>query len=202
MTRLCFATNNRHKLDEVSSLLKRDFDLVGLDDIGFKEELAEDFFTLEENSNQKAEFIFNRFHLPCFADDTGLEVDALNGQPGVFSARFAGPQRNSSDNIRLLLQKLEGVKNRKARFRTVITLVERKGVTQQFEGIVKGEIIQQARGSEGFGYDPIFLPDGHTETLAEMTLEKKNVISHRGIAVGKLVMYLNYRGRGTSAATW
>jgi XTP/dITP diphosphohydrolase len=190
MTRLCFATNNRHKLDEVASLLKHSFDVVGLADVAFNKELAEDFFTLEENSKQKAEFIFNTFQLPCFADDSGLEVDALNGAPGVNSAHYAGPQRSHADNLELLLQKLEGITNRKAQFRTVITFIETSGQAMQFEGIVKGVILHQARGIQGFGYDPVFLPEGFEKSLAEMNMEEKNRISHRASAVRKLVDFL------------
>ena len=190
MTQLCFATSNRHKLDEVRSFLKGRYELVGLDEIGFAGELAEDFFTLEENSRQKAEFVFKNFQLPCFADDTGLEVAALNDAPGVLSARYAGPQRNSASNTALLLKNMEGVANRKARFRTAITFIETSGSIKQFEGVVKGEILARARGQEGFGYDPVFLPNGYNKSLAEMTMEEKNKISHRAIAVGKLVEYL------------
>ena len=190
MPRFCFATNNRHKLEEVANLLKGSFDLVGLNDIGFKGELAEDFLTLEENSRQKAEFIFRNYQMPCFADDTGLEVVALNGEPGVLSARFAGPHKSSADNMTLLLKKLEGISNRKAQFRTVITLIEITGQVKQFEGVVKGEILPQPRGQAGFGYDPVFLPDGLDKTLAEMTLPEKNQISHRAKAANKLVEYL------------
>ena len=190
MTRLCFATNSRHKLHEVASLLKNTFDVVSLADIGFNEELAEDFSTLEENSKQKAEFVFYNFQIPCFADDTGLEVEALNGAPGVNSARYAGLQRNAADNMALLLEELKGVANRKAQFRTVITLMESSSQTIQFEGVVQGQILPQARGTDGFGYDPVFLPDGFEKSLAEMTMEEKNEISHRAKAVKKLVDYL------------
>jgi XTP/dITP diphosphohydrolase len=190
--KLCFATNNRHKLEEVASLLNRSFDLVGLHEVGFKGELEEDFFTLEENSKQKATFVFNNFHIPCFADDSGLEVDALNGEPGVHSAHFAGPHRSSADNTDLLLKKMEGIENRSARFRTVITLMD-VGLTKQFEGIVKGKILHTPRGTEGFGYDPVFLPDGFEISLAEMTMSQKNKISHRAMAVFKLVEFLKSR---------
>jgi XTP/dITP diphosphohydrolase len=191
--KICFATNNRHKLGEVANLLHESFELVGLADIGCTGELAEDFFTLEENSKQKAEYVFRKFRLACFADDTGLEVEALKGEPGVHSAHFAGPQRNSADNIALLLEKLAGNPSRKAQFRTVVTLIEQEGAVKQFEGVVRGEITFQPRGAKGFGYDPIFLPDGFDKTLAEMTLEEKNKISHRAIAVGRLVEYLKAR---------
>jgi len=192
MTRLCFATTNRHKLEEVAKLVVANFELVDLNQIGFKGELAEDFFSLEENSNQKAEFVFNNFKLPCFADDTGLEVESLSNEPGVHSAIYAGPQRSSLDNINLLLQKLNRVTNRKAQFRTVITLVEPSGKKIQFEGHVKGTITLEQKGLHGFGYDPIFMPDGFDKTMAEMTMDEKNGISHRGLAIKKLVEYLNF----------
>ena len=138
---------------------------------------------------EKAAYVLKHFNLPCFADDTGLEVDALDGAPGVYSARYAGDQKNSEDNIRLLLENLSGRTDRKARFRTVITLLGLEGV-QYFEGIVNGTILEDKRGSAGFGYDPVFQPDGYRKTMAEMTMEEKNLISHRALAVGKLVHYL------------
>lgn len=188
--RLCFATNNKHKIEEVKHIVGHHFEIVSLADINCNEELPETRETLEGNSLQKAEYVFQHYHTACFADDTGLEVEALNGAPGVYSARYAGPQKNSEDNISLLLQNLEGSTNRKARFRTVITLV---GLTDQpvyFEGIINGTIIPQRRGSSGFGYDPVFVPDGYTRTFAEITLVEKNDLSHRAIAVKKLSEYL------------
>jgi XTP/dITP diphosphohydrolase len=193
MMQLCFATNNNHKIEEVAALLGGHFNLLGLHDIGCNVELAEDFFTLEENSRQKAEFVFNNFNVACLADDTGLEVEALNGEPGVFSASYAGPQRNSQDNTELLLVKLAKFQNRKAQFRTVITYFETKNLVTQFEGIVKGEILHQPKGTEGFGYDPVFRPEGFSKTLAEMTLLEKNQISHRGTAIQKLVKFLSQK---------
>jgi len=186
---LCFATNNEHKLQEVRAHLGPDFSLVGLAEIGCREELPEEQTTLEGNSCQKAEYVFKNFGVSCFADDTGLEVEALLGAPGVYSARYAGEQRNAEDNMRLLLKNLEGMENRKARFRTVITLMT-SGLTRQFEGVVNGRIIYEKRGAGGFGYDPIFLPEGYDKTLAEMTMEEKNNISHRARAVNKLVEFL------------
>jgi XTP/dITP diphosphohydrolase len=186
---VCFATNNQHKIEEVRALLSPDFPLVGLDEIGCYEDLPETQATLEGNSLQKAEFVFNNFKVSCFADDTGLEVTSLNGDPGVYSARYAGPQRNSTENINLLLKNLQGIANREARFRTVITLIT-PAVTKQFEGIVEGYIIDELRGSSGFGYDPVFIPKGFDKTLAEMTLAEKNLISHRALALQKLVGYL------------
>lgn len=193
---ICFATNNEHKLKEIRALLGSEFRLVGLVDIGCNEELAEDQTTLEGNSLQKAEYIFRKFNTSCFADDTGLEVECLNNEPGVFSARYAGEQRSAEDNMNLLLRNLEGKDNRKARFRTVITLITPEGI-RQFEGEVHGKIIDQKRGTEGFGYDPIFLPDGFSKTLGEMTLEEKSAISHRARAFKKLIAYL--KGRKTSS---
>jgi XTP/dITP diphosphohydrolase len=186
---LCFATNNQHKINEVRAHLGPDFHLVGLDEIGCTEELAEDQVTLEGNSFQKAEYVYKNFGVSCFADDTGLEVEALQGAPGVYSARYAGPQRNAADNMKLLLSNLAASENRKARFRTVITLMTPE-FSRQFEGVVNGRIIDEYRGSGGFGYDPIFLPDGYSRTLAEMSMEEKNSISHRARAVNKLVEFL------------
>jgi XTP/dITP diphosphohydrolase len=187
---LCFATNNQHKIQEVRAHLGPDFPLVGLSEIGCVEELREEQSTLEGNSLQKAEYVFKNFGVSCFADDTGLEVDTLHGAPGVISARYAGDQRNAEDNMKLLLKNLEGSKNRKARFRTVITLMT-PAFTRQFEGIVTGQILNEYRGTGGFGYDPVVLPDGYLKTLAEMSMEEKNKISHRAQAVNKLVEFLN-----------
>jgi XTP/dITP diphosphohydrolase len=186
---LVAATNNKHKIEEICQALGDRLAIRTLNEIGCYDDLPETQNSLEGNSLQKARYVFEHYHLPCFADDTGLEVESLNGEPGVYSARYAGEQRNSNDNIDLLLQKLEGRTNRKARFRTIVTLVEVSGVIT-FEGIVKGEIIRERRGSSGFGYDPVFLPDGSGKTLAEMTLEEKNEISHRGVAIRKLADYL------------
>jgi XTP/dITP diphosphohydrolase len=186
---LCFATNNQHKIQEVRAHLGSDFQLVGLAEIGCNDELPEEQPTLEGNSFQKAEYVYKNFGVSCFADDTGLEVEALQGAPGVISARYAGEQRNAEDNMQLLLKNLSGSKNRRARFRTVITLIT-PAFTKQFEGIVTGQIINEHKGSGGFGYDPIFLPDGYNKTLAEMSMEEKNAISHRARAVNKLVEFL------------
>lgn len=191
MRKICFATTNRHKLDEVATMLEGKIELVGLDDVGCHTELAEDFMTLEANSNQKAEFVFQNYHVPCFADDSGLEVEALNGAPGVLSARYAGPQRSNADNIELLLKNLTGLSNLKAQFRTVVTFIDGSGKSTQFEGVLKGEILFSPRGNAGFGYDPIFLPWGYNKTLAEMTIDEKNKISHRALAIRELVNYLS-----------
>ena len=183
------ATNNAHKLSEIRPLLEPDFRILSLQDIGCAEELPETAETIEGNSLQKASYVFERYHLPCFADDTGLEVEALNGEPGVYSARYAGSQRNSADNMALVLQKLAGQTNRRARFKTIITLIGFGGV-KSFEGIIEGVLVSETRGNGGFGYDPIFQPDGSSQTLAEMTLTEKNRISHRAIAIKKLVAFL------------
>lgn len=186
---ICFATNNEHKLAEVQRMLPAEIQLKTLSQIGCTEELPETQSTLEGNSRQKAAYVFEHFNINCFADDTGLEVEALNGKPGVYSARYAGPQRNNQDNIELLLKNLQGKENRKARFRTSVTLVL-DGEYFQFDGIAEGEIITDLKGSQGFGYDPVFKPAGYPKTFAEMTAEEKNQISHRGKAIEKLVAFL------------
>ena len=188
--KLCFATNSRHKVEEVMAVLGRSFQLVTLADVGCKEELPETQETIAGNAYQKASYVWNHYKIPCFADDTGLEVGALNGAPGVFSARYGGPQRNSKDNLNLLLKRLEGFLNREAQFRTVISLILPQG-EWLFEGIVKGVILTELRGTGGFGYDPVFQPHGSLKTLAEMTMEEKNEISHRARAVKKLEAFLN-----------
>ncbi|PRY16300.1 XTP/dITP diphosphohydrolase [Pontibacter ummariensis] len=189
MKQLCFATNNRHKLAEVSQMLAGKYNLLSLQDIGCHEELAEDQDTLEGNSRQKAAYVWENYRVSCFADDTGLEVEALNGAPGVYSARYAGPQRSDNDNIQLLLQNLAAHENRKARFRTSVTLIL-DGKEHQFEGIVEGHITKEWKGNKGFGYDPVFVPEGYDRTFAEMSAEEKNAISHRGRAIRKLVDFL------------
>lgn len=170
-------------------MLGQDFKIESLEDIGCLKELPETQSTLEANSMEKAKYVYDHFNLPCFADDTGLEVDALHGEPGVHSARYAGNQKNSSDNIKLLLKNLNGKENRSARFRTVITLVTSSGI-KQFEGRVEGDIIRERKGDKGFGYDPIFVPYGYEKTFAELNMDEKNRISHRGQAIAKLVEYL------------
>jgi XTP/dITP diphosphohydrolase len=186
---LCFATNNLHKIQEVQSILSGRYTILSLADIGCTEELLEEQDTIPGNSFQKADYVFRTYNVPCFADDSGLEIEALDGAPGVHSAYFAGPHRSHQDNMNLVLSKLSNTENRRAQFRTVITLVT-ASITQQFEGILKGTILAEKRGDGGFGYDPIFLPDGYSKTLAEMSAEEKNQISHRAKAIGKLVDFL------------
>ena len=186
---LVFATNNAHKLSEVQHLLGNKFKLLSLREIDFNEEIPEDHDTLEKNASQKAWYIYNKTNRNCFADDTGLEVDVLGGKPGVYSARYAGEGKNPRDNIIKLLNELDGVENRKARFRTVVALII-DGSEFLFEGIINGKIIDHERGLDGFGYDPIFQPDGYSLTFAEMILEQKNMISHRARAIGLLIDFL------------
>jgi len=187
---LVFATNNHNKLKEVQALIPSQIKLLSLNDIGCLEDIPETQITIEGNAMQKAEYIKQHYGYDCFADDTGLEVEALNNEPGVFSARYAGAQRNADDNMNLLLKKLNGKDNRKAQFKTVIAL-HLNGDIQTFTGICKGEITLQKNGEKGFGYDPIFKPNGFNETFAEMDLELKNTIGHRGKAVNQLVSFLN-----------
>lgn len=189
MKEICFATNNEHKLQEVRLALAPDFRIVSLLEIGCTEELPETGNTLEANAAQKANYVRSKFGITCFADDTGLEVEALNKEPGVFSARYAGPQRNSEENIDHLLNNLQGSSNRMAQFRTVVCWVSQKE-TQFFEGIVKGKIAHERVGTKGFGYDAVFMPEGLTQTFAQMSLEEKNTLSHRALAVRKLVEFL------------
>lgn len=189
MKELCFATNNSYKTEEIRALLGPFFVLKNLKDIGCTEELPETQLTIEGNALQKARYVFDRYQVACFADDTGLEVDALNGQPGVLSARFAGEQRSDQDNMELLLSKLANQTNRKARFKTVIAWMD-AGETKIFEGIVTGTITENRTGTKGFGYDPVFKPGGYDKTFAEMELAEKNLISHRALAVKKLVNFL------------
>jgi len=186
---LVFATNNSHKLKEIRSLLGDSFIILSLADIGFDGEIPETKSTIEGNASQKAFYIHDKFGKNCFADDTGLEIDALDGSPGVISARYAGEHCSFKDNITKVLAELDGVEERNARFRTIISLVI-NGEETQFEGIVNGRIIEERRGADGFGYDPVFLPEGYKITFAEMDLQLKNGISHRGIAVRKLAEYL------------
>lgn len=194
--KIVFATNNPHKLKEIQSLLGNHFQLLSLKEIGFEGDIPENQTTLEGNALEKARYIFDKYAFPCFADDTGLEVDALGGEPGVYSARYAGPLQNygseekrSAANISKLLAKLSGNPNRNARFRTVIAYLDGKE-EHFFEGIVNGSIIDVRRGSEGFGYDPVFIPEGHTGTFAEISLSEKNKISHRARAFALFVEHM------------
>lgn len=204
--KIVFATNNKHKLDEVRNILGEGFEVVSLADIGCTEDIPETGSTLKENAQQKAEYIYNKYGIPCFADDTGLEVEALNGEPGIYSARYAainnaGEGHDSEANMAVLLQKLGGKEKRSAHFKTVICLImdEADSAAQKsspyteplfFEGIVEGEITTVRSGAEGFGYDPIFKPEGYDKTFAELGNDIKNGISHRARAVAKLAEYL------------
>ena len=188
--KLVFATNNQHKLEELKTILDKKFELLSLMDLGCFDEIPEDHDTLEGNASQKAFYIFNKYAVSCFADDTGLEIEALNNEPGVYSARYAGVDRDAGANMRKVLTKLDKINNRSARFRTVISLVV-DGKELQFEGVVNGTILEEKQGEKGFGYDPIFQPDGYKCSFAQMGMEEKNKISHRGRAVRKLVEYLN-----------
>ncbi len=188
--KLVFATNNAHKLEEVAAILGDKVELLSLNDIGCQTDIPETAETLEGNALLKASYIFKNYHLDCFADDTGLEVEALNGAPGVYSARYAGGEgHNSQANMVKLLHELEGKENRKAQFRTAISLIL-DGKEYLFEGVIKGEIIKEKHGDSGFGYDPIFKPEGYNKTFAELGNEIKNKISHRALAVQKLYEFL------------
>ncbi len=189
METLIIATHNKHKLQEIQGMLQGLFEVKGLTDIGCTDEIPETGTELQENAWQKASFVKEHFGYDCFADDTGLEVEALNGAPGVYSARYAGEHCSFDDNVEKMLREMEGKTNRKARFRTVIALIM-NNETYYFEGIVDGEILTERHGSEGFGYDPIFRPEGYEKSFAELTLEEKNRISHRGRAVAKLIEFL------------
>jgi len=187
---LVFATHNTNKLKEIQTLLKNtQFNIKGLQQIGCAEDIAETGNTLDENALIKARYVYKKYNINCFSDDTGLEIDALNGEPGVYSARYAGDSCNADDNINKVLQNLTGVNNRTARFKTVIALII-NGKEYSFEGKVEGEITIARQGEKGFGYDPIFKPIGYPITFAEMSLEEKNKISHRGKAIKKLISFL------------
>lgn len=188
--KLVFATNNKNKIKELELLVGPEINLVGLRDIGCIEELPETQNSIAGNALQKARYVYDNYYIDCFADDTGLEVDALGGRPGVMSARYAGEGRSSEDNMQLLLKEMKGAGDRTARFRTVIALVM-DGSAHLFEGVVEGIILEEKRGAQGFGYDPLFQPIGYDQTFAEMPIELKGSISHRGIAVRKLIDHLN-----------
>ena len=189
MKTLVFATNNKHKLEEVQALIGDEFHLKTLGEIGCTEEIPETGNTFEANASQKSRFIFDRFHLDCFSDDSGLEVDALGGEPGVYSAHYSG-SRDSETNLQLVLDRMQGKSNRAARFRCVISLIL-NGQDYFFEGSVEGSIAEERSGKAGFGYDPIFKPEGYDISFADMPAEEKNKISHRGRAVQKLAEFLS-----------
>ena len=189
MKQLVFATNNQNKLREVSSILDQDIQILSLDDINFKEEIPETSATIEENALQKANYVFKQCGYNCFADDTGLEVEALGGRPGVYSARYAGEEKDSLSNMSKLLQELEGKANRQARFKTVVALIL-EGKEHVFEGIIEGTITEKPLGKKGFGYDPVFIPQGYNTTFAQMSSEEKNKVSHRALAIHKMREFL------------
>jgi XTP/dITP diphosphohydrolase len=186
--KLVFATHNRNKLKEVQALLPKHIEILSLDDIGCTEEIPEEADTIEGNAMAKANYVKQKYGYDCFADDTGLEVSALNGAPGVYSARYAGPQKNDQDNVNKLLEELRGMEDRSARFKTVIALnLDRERIL--FQGIASGVITEKPKGKNGFGYDPVFMPDGYKETFAELALTEKNKISHRAKAMQALIEY-------------
>jgi XTP/dITP diphosphohydrolase len=188
--KIIFATNNENKLMEINNLLGKSFILLSLKEVNILEDIPEDFPTLEENALFKAKYIYNATGMDVFADDTGLEIEALNGSPGVHSARFAGEKKDFQENTKKVLKLMKGKKNRKAKFRTVIALIL-NGTEYRFDGIVSGIILDEKRGTGGFGYDPIFVPEGETKTFAEMSLDEKNSISHRAMAFKKLNLFLS-----------
>lgn len=189
MKKIVFATHNTHKLSEIREIVDRQFKILGLSDIGCNEEIPETGATLQENALQKALYIKKKYGYDCFADDTGLEVDVLGGAPGVHTARYAGDEENSEENMSKMLQELKGETRRTARFKTVIALLQ--GEEQHFfKGIAEGEIVEERRGTYGFGYDPIFAPQGYSKTFAEMEDDEKNKISHRAIAMEQLIGFL------------
>lgn len=191
---LVFATANKNKVSEIQQLIPQTVKLLSLTEIGCFEEIPETKPTIEENASQKAFYVYDTYHYNCFADDTGLEIEALNGRPGVLSARYAGEDKNAEDNMNKILAEMQAISNRKARFKTVVSLVI-EGKELQFEGIVNGSILTEKRGTKGFGYDPIFVPDiAQGRSFAEMELFEKNKISHRAVAVNKLVEYLKKLG--------
>lgn len=192
MHKLVFATNNRHKLDEVAAKIAGEIELLTLNDIGCYDDIEEIGTTFKQNASIKSRFIYGKYNLDCFGDDSGLEIDALNGEPGVYSARYAGEHGNHTANIKKVLDNLEGETNRKARFRTVISLIW-NGEEHFFDGVVEGTIRTEPSGTDGFGYDPIFEPDGYNITFAEMSMDAKNQISHRAKAMEQLVNFLSSR---------
>ena len=190
--KIIFATGNENKVKEIRALLPENIEIVSLKEIGYAKEIEETGKTLEENSLLKAQTIYDIYKLPVLAEDTGLEVDALNGEPGVYSARYAGEDCNSENNMQLLLKKLEKQENKKAQFRTVATFIE-ENTSCMYEGVVRGEITSTKKGENGFGYDAIFVPAGFNKTFAEMNIEEKSILSHRAIAMRKFLQHLNKR---------
>lgn len=197
MKEICIASNNAHKLKEIREILGESYQLLSLSDIGCTDDIPETQPTIEGNSLQKAQYIWDHYKINCLADDTGLLVDALNGEPGVISARYAGDHRSGEDNIALLLKKLDGSRQRKAHFKTVMTFID-AGSIYQFEGKVFGEIATKITGAGGFGYDPVFLPEGKTLTFAEMGSKEKNAISHRGRALANFAAFLKFQQMSAS----
>lgn len=191
MKNLVFATGNSHKLQEVQGLFKEGFALSCLKDVNITEDIPETADNLVDNALQKARYVYEKCGIPCFADDTGLEVDALGGAPGVYSARYAGEQKDSKLNMLLLLKNMNGKTNRDARFRTIIAYIDENAQEHIFEGEIKGTIIENMAGTNGFGYDPIFVPEGYDKTFAELSSEIKNTISHRARAMEKFLSYIN-----------
>src|SRR5690606_9840640 len=187
--KIIFASNNKNKVQEIQNQVPKSIQIVTLEEIGCNEDIAETGTTLEENAIIKANYVTQKYGLPCFADDTGLEIDALNGEPGVYSARYAGEDKNANKNMDLVLQKLGSSTNRKAQFKTVIAL-NINNEQHLFTGVVEGKIRNEKTGTNGFGYDPIFEPENLGKTFAEMTLEEKNKLSHRGRAVEQLIEFL------------
>lgn len=185
---LVFATNNKHKTEEVGKLLLKEYTVLNLSDIGCTVDIPETGDTFEENAFLKSSYVVKHYQLDCFADDSGLEIEALNNEPGIYSARYSG-QKDDQVNLKLVLQKMEGMSNRKARFKTVISLIQGKK-NYFFEGVVNGYIRESPIGDQGFGYDPIFVPEGYEQSFAQMGMEQKNQISHRAIAMGKLIAFL------------
>lgn len=190
MKKIVFATHNAHKLEEVRAILKGIVEVVGLADIGCHEDIPETADTLEENAKLKSQYVYEKFGYDCISDDTGLEIEALDGKPGVHSARYAGEPSNSVNNMLKVLEEMKDQSNRNAQFRTVVSLVE-NGNYYEFEGIVKGILSREPTGKGGFGYDPIFIPEGHSESFAVLSAEEKNAISHRAIAIKKLAEHFN-----------
>jgi XTP/dITP diphosphohydrolase len=188
--KILFATHNNNKVLEVSKQMPEGFELVSLDDLGIHEEIPETSDTLEGNALQKAHYLSDKYQLPIISDDTGLEIEALNGEPGVYSARYAGEDKNAEKNMDLVLEKLTNSTHRKAQFKTVIAFIF-NGKQYIFEGVVKGDILKERQGEKGFGYDPIFQPEGYSKSFAQFSVEEKNAISHRGRAVKKLIDFIN-----------